>query len=236
MQLPRLQEKWEEAVVRVPEQQQAVADLLADVVALLRQQQAALQAAHSSGGGGAFPTRQMHWLLATAAGYSQAALSKADVAAIFLSRRLLADPLANPDLVSVGEGKAARQLQAAISATLFVAAVEAAWQAHGRLMRGAPKMLRRAGAPVSVGLRVARVAVWSAALVLSATHIRAACSSVGASAADVLGSIRLPAVMHSRWWGRTASGAAPGGGDGEDVGQPDESGDGLAADGPASTL
>ncbi len=66
-------------------------------LALLAQQREQLLAergdgpAHSMGSSG-FMGRRLHWLLLAAAGYGQSLLSKADVAALLLSRRILLLP------------------------------------------------------------------------------------------------------------------------------------------------
>eukprot|EP00887_Chlorella_sp_A99_P003395 scaffold7.g3395.t1 len=203
-QLPRLQEKWEEAACRLPEQHQAFAEVVAEVLALLREQQAAAAAVQARAGGSSaapLPLRPLHWLLATAGGYTAAAVSKADVAVVLLSRRiLLADLLPAASSGSVGSSAAARRVQAALTSALFVAAVEAAWQAHERLvMRSSPEVLRRAAAPLQLGLRVARVAVWSAALVLSASQLREACAAAAGSAAGTLARVRLPTASLPAW-------------------------------------
>ena len=48
------------------------------------------------------PRRQVQWIALVAAGYAQRVLSKADVAAIFLSRKILLTPDALP-VVSASE-------------------------------------------------------------------------------------------------------------------------------------
>jgi hypothetical protein len=115
---------------------------------------------------GTFPFSQLHWLLATAAGYSTRVLSEADVAAVFLSRKLLLT-----DVFAARE-----QRQAVISAALLVAAVEGAWQVHERTRRVVP--FGRIS-PLYTGLKAARVAVWSAALILSFKSARTVCHSAG---------------------------------------------------------
>ena len=63
---------------------------------------------------------------------------------------------------------AGRHLRGALSVLLFVASVEAAWHAQRRLVRPLPLFAQRMAAPAQLGMRVARAAVWSAALVLAA--------------------------------------------------------------------
>ena len=113
--------------------------------------------------------RQLRWLLATCGGYAQHLLSKADVAAIFLSRKILLD-----DLLPVGqftalprpEGQGVLLLQqgqacalplqptssrTVLGAMLFLGLVESLWQVHDRGIRLLPQQLRHATAPVQVG-------------------------------------------------------------------------------------
>lgn len=87
---------------RAPEQLVELVGSLQQVVALLAQQRQLLvqqrQDAGSSGGAGApYVSRRLPWLLVAAAGYGQSLLSKADVAALFLSRKIL---LTEPEPVS----------------------------------------------------------------------------------------------------------------------------------------
>lgn len=82
----------------VPEQLVNTLGGLQQAVALLAQQREQLLAERSCGpaGGSAaasgFMGRRLHWLLLAAAGYGQSLLSKADVAALLLSRRILLLP------------------------------------------------------------------------------------------------------------------------------------------------
>lgn len=80
------------AVFRAPEQLAALVGSLQQAVCVLAQQRELLlehrrQAAH--GDGGLAARRRVPWLLLAAAGYGQALLSRADVAALFLSRKIL---------------------------------------------------------------------------------------------------------------------------------------------------
>jgi hypothetical protein len=92
---------------------------------------------------------------------------------------------------------ASRPLRSALSVLLFVAAVEGAWQAQRRMLRPLPAAARRAAAPLQLGLRLGRAAVWSAALVLAAAQTRASCHAAGdsiCSAAEAAAAaVRLPA-------------------------------------------
>lgn len=96
---------------------------------------------------------------------------------------------------------AARQLSAALGALLFVASVEGAYQAQRRALRRLPAFAQRATAPAQLGLRAARVAVWSAALVLAAAQTRLACQaasdSVCEAASAAAAQVRLPSWVHA---------------------------------------
>ena len=100
-----------------------------------------------------------------------------------------------------------------------MAAVEAGYQAQHRALRRLPAIAQRATAPAQLGMRVARVAVWSAALVLAAAQTRAGCQaasdSVCGAATTLLARVQLPAwaamLPGVQWWrGRAASAPAPG--------------------------
>ena len=122
--------------------------------------------------------RQIQWLLATFGNYAQRALSKADVAVMFMSRKILLDqtgltaigpslpvyyrqssaqnasqpwPLvySNGQLVPIQEP---RSVRAVLGAMLFLAAVEAGWQVHHRTVQYLPKNLQAAISPMQVGL------------------------------------------------------------------------------------
>ncbi|BDA48931.1 hypothetical protein COCOBI_13-0400 [Coccomyxa sp. Obi] len=121
------------------------------------------------------------WLLRTAGGYAQRSLSQADVAAVFLSRRILLDRAAlrgsgmPRDAATEGSalGAAVRAaVRPALGSAAFLAAVEAAWQLHNRWSGLLPGQLRAATAPAALGLRTVRAAVWAAAVLLSAVAAR----------------------------------------------------------------
>ncbi|KAL4425195.1 hypothetical protein ABPG75_009211 [Micractinium tetrahymenae] len=203
--LPALQEKWEETARRAPEQLTELVGSLQQVVSLLAQQRQLLlehrqQAEHSgsSGGSGLLAKRRIPWLLLAAAGYGQSLLSKADVAALFLSRKiLLAEPTPGELEAEDAAARRRRRLRSALGAALFVAAVESAWQAQRRLLRPLPAAAQRVAAPLQLGLRAARAAVWSAGLLLAAAQTRASCVAAGDSIVGALeaaaAAVRLPA-------------------------------------------
>lgn len=93
-----------------------------------------------------------------------------------------------------------RQLRSALGAALFVAAVEAAWQAQRRVLRPLPTVAQRAVAPLQLGLRVARAAVWSAGLLLAAAHTRASCMAAGDSIVGALESAAAAAALRLPAW------------------------------------
>lgn len=90
-----------------------------------------------------------------------------------------------------------RRLSSALGALLLVAAVEAAYQGQQRAVARMPALIRRATAPAQLGLRLARTAVWCAALVLAAEQARGTChaasDSVCGAVAAAAGAMRLPA-------------------------------------------
>ncbi|PSC67449.1 beta-Ig-H3 fasciclin [Micractinium conductrix] len=146
--LPQLQHKWEESARRAPEQLAELVGGLSQVVALLAAQRQLLldrQAEPLPPGARGAAHRQLPWLVIAAAGYAQAVLSRADVAALFLSRKIL--------LTDPAPGEEARGMRSALGAALFVAAVEAAWQAQRRLLRPLPSAAHRAAAPLQLGLK-----------------------------------------------------------------------------------
>ena len=121
--------------------------------------------------------RQVRWLLATCGGYAQRLLSKADVAAIFLSRKILLDdllPMTQLTALPRSDGQGMLLLQqgqacalplrptssrTVLGAVLFLGLVESLWQVHDRGIRLLPQQLRHATAPVQVGT-TAHIAAW----------------------------------------------------------------------------
>lgn len=116
--------------------------------------------------------RQLRWLLATFGGYAQHLLSKADVAAIFLSRKILLGdllPVTQLTALPCSDGQGMLLLQqgqacalplrptssrTVLGAVLFLGLVESLWQIHDRGIRLLPQQLRHATAPVQVGTTV----------------------------------------------------------------------------------
>lgn len=132
---------------------------LRTVLSNMSQQQEQLYQASSLSN---FPVNQLRWLLATAAGLSSNALSKADVAAVFLSRKVLISDVMHPN----------KRTQIILGAATFTLAVEAAWQLHERLHWSLK--LPTVG-PIRTGLKATRVAVWSAVFILGLDGVRTAC-------------------------------------------------------------
>lgn len=134
-------------------------------------QQRCLEAAVGYAGRGGFFVQQLQALVQTAAGYATATLSKADVAAVFLSRKILLG-----DVRSVnGDVQQGSSGWAGLGAGLFVALVEGAWQIHEHTAARLPRALQPVNAPIRTGLRAVRALVWSASFVLAASEVRAAC-------------------------------------------------------------
>lgn len=122
--------------------------------------------------------KQAQWLFATFGGYATRALSKADVAVMFLSRKILVDQIGlaavTPSLPGYiqqngsshcmqhwpgahTDGHLAsphepRSLRAVLGAMLFLAVVESGWQMHHRTVRLLPKNLQAAVSPMQVSL------------------------------------------------------------------------------------
>ena len=136
---------------------------------------ATLQSHHSAAQGTylAAAFRQVQWLCATFGCYAQRALSKTDVAVMFLSRKILVDQVG---LAAIGSSLPAyhtppqaqsgwhvsyanghtvwrepRSVRAVLGAMLFLAAVESGWQMHHRTVQYLPKNLQAALSPVQVG-------------------------------------------------------------------------------------
>ncbi|GAB4815627.1 hypothetical protein N2152v2_008083 [Parachlorella kessleri] len=199
MRVPQLQQACEEAAVSRGQAStsadlgEAVHGLQAVLSNLTQQQQLLLQQMHqqqlhqksngSCGSGSAAVLgndggwSQLRYLLWTAGGYAQQALSKVDVAAMFLSRRIL---LCDTQACSHNSSKGWQLAQKASAAALFLASVEALW--HGqqalarRQQRKSPQQQQHLRT-LELTLRVARGAVWSAAAVLAAAGLRGACSA-----------------------------------------------------------
>ena len=121
--------------------------------------------------------RQAQWLFATFGCYAQQALSKTDVAVMFLSRKILVDQvglaaigsslpgfhrhpsaIAGPQHLPVGYMQShvqypyePRSARAVLGAMLFLAAVESGWQLHHRTVQYLPKNLQAAMSPLQVG-------------------------------------------------------------------------------------
>ncbi|CAL5226155.1 g8978 [Coccomyxa viridis] len=131
---------------------------------------------------------QLTWLLGTAAGFAQKTLSKADVAAVFLSRKILLDRV-SLEGTSVPAGIAASEsallhsklrslVRPAMGSAAFLAAVECSWQLHEQWSPILPKPLRLITAPAAYGLQAVRTATWVAAILMTAVGMRAGCFSL----------------------------------------------------------
>lgn len=87
----------------------------------------------------------------------------------------------NPPCPRLQDQQQSRPGRQFLSTLLFVAAVEAAYQAQHRTLHRLPAIAQTATAPAQLGLRVARAAVWSAALVLAAAQTRESCQAASDS-------------------------------------------------------
>lgn len=185
--IPAIQRRCDQILDRPalpPEVAEALQQLQGVLAGLAVAQNQYLEAAEGHAhGAGRFALRQLKLLLSVGAGYGGALLSKADVAAVFFSRKLLVS-----DVMALQGGRKAK-LKAGLSAALFCVFVEAAWQLHERTTAQLPRVLRRFGAPMRTGLKVVRALTWTAAFVLAVSEARRACeAAVGvedaASASD----------------------------------------------------
>lgn len=150
-----------------------------------------------------FAIRQLSWLGATASLYAQKALSKADVAAIIVSRKILLDNRvtgligpAAPAEGAVGQ-ELSKNTRSVFGALLFLSAVESAWQMHSRAFCYVPLRLRKATTPLQLGLRIMRGATWAATLTLSAVYFRRACYLLADK--SISGLDRAVQSCHSMW-------------------------------------
>lgn len=93
-------------------------------------------------------------------------------------------------------------MRSAAGAALLVAAVEGAWQLNGRAVERLPAALRGPAAPLQLGLRVVRVCVWSAAVVMASSQLKAGCFVAADRVAGVVAGVR-----RVTWLGGSAAGA-----------------------------
>ena len=122
--------------------------------------------------------RQVQWLFATFGCYAQRALSKTDIAVMFISRKILVDQVG---LAAIGSSLPAyhrhpqpqigaqnwpvvyanghagpfqepRSVRSVLGAMLFLAAVESGWQMHHRTVQYLPKNLQAAMSPMQVSV------------------------------------------------------------------------------------
>ena len=177
--LPNMQRRCDDLAARpalTPEVALALQHLRDTLTELSTAQQRCLEAAVGYAGKGGFFVQQLRSLVNTAAGYVGATLSKADVAAVFLSRKILLGDMKS--LVGTGQQSAGDKAGTALGAGLFIALVEGAWQIQEHTAAKLPKALRPVNAPFRTGLRAVRTLVWSAAFVLAASELRDACRDV----------------------------------------------------------
>lgn len=111
---------------------------------------------------GSFPLRHLQFLFQTLAKYTAGVISNADVAALFIARKILL-----VDVVSAREQQQ-RKGQGAVGAVLFIAAVEGLWRLHELLRKSVPITGGRTPSPLYHGLKTMRIAVWGAAFVFGA--------------------------------------------------------------------
>lgn len=91
------------------------------------------------------------------------AVRGADVAALFLSRRLLLDPRQDGPLSDVRH---------ALAGTLVLGAVEAAWHLHRRVIVRSSATYAKLSKPLTAGLVGTRAVLWGAAFVLGISYTK----------------------------------------------------------------
>jgi hypothetical protein len=173
--IPGLQRRCDDIAARPalsPEVAFALQHLRTTLSELSLSQKRCLETAVGYAGRGGFFTQQLQTLLQTLSTYAGGVLSKADVAAIFLSRKVLIGDVA--EVVGSMNCKKSK-VRVAAGAALFVGLVEGAWQVQERTARKLPRVLRSANAPLRTGLKAARTIVWTAAFILAANEVRTTC-------------------------------------------------------------
>lgn len=122
--------------------------------------------------------RQVQWLFATFGCYAQRALSKTDVAVMFISRKILVDQVGLAAIGSslpayyrhpqqqmgaqnwpvmyangqLGHLQEPRSVRAVLGALLFLAAVEGGWQMHHKAVQYLPRNVQAAMSPMQVSI------------------------------------------------------------------------------------
>jgi hypothetical protein len=172
--LPGLQRRCDDIAARPalsPEVASALQHLRTTLSELSLAQQRCLETAVGYAGRGGFCIQQFQILLQILTRYAGGMLSKADVAAVFLSRKVLIGDVA--EVASSNSNPVIRsKVRVASGAALFVGIVEGAWQVQEKTARQLPRVLRSANAPLRTGLKVARTVVWTAAFILTANELR----------------------------------------------------------------
>ncbi|KAG7673017.1 hypothetical protein Ndes2437B_g01124 [Nannochloris sp. 'desiccata'] len=173
--LPGLQRRCDDIAARPalsPEVASALLHLRTTLSDLSLSQQRCLETAVGYAGRNGYFVQQLQTLLQTLSTYAGGVLSKADVAAIFLSRKVLIGDVAE---VVGGVNRINSKLRVSAGAALFVGLVECAWQVQERTAQQLPRVLRSANAPLRTGLKAARTVVWTAAFILAVNEVRTAC-------------------------------------------------------------
>ena len=179
--LPSLQRRCDDLAARPalsPEVAAALQHLRTTLSELSLSQQRCLETAVSYAGRGGFIIQQLHTLVQTLSHYAGGLLSKADVAAVFLSRKVLIGDVAEITAGANSGNYINRKVRLAAGAAMFVALVEGAWQVQERTARQLPRVLRSANTPLRTGLKAVRTVVWTAAFILAASEVRTACSDI----------------------------------------------------------
>ena len=178
--IPSLQHRCDELAARPllsPEISSALQNLRDVLANLSTSQQAYLEASlgYAQGPSGALVT-QLRWLLQVGTAAACSTYSAAEVAAVFLSRRILIGDIA---LLSAGDKRYSSHssVRSVLGAALFVGLVEGMWQMQFRVAKRLPRAARSLNAPLREVSRIARIAVWSSVFVLGMSKGRSACMS-----------------------------------------------------------
>lgn len=211
MRIPTLEERVQEVSRTSAQDFQTALNAFGETMAATMSHRTAAQGSYLAA---AF--RQVQWLFATFGCYAQRALSKTDVAVMFMSRKILVDQVGLAAIGSslpayyrhpqqqigvqnwpvmyangqIGRLQEPRSVRAVLGALLFLAAVESGWQMHHKAVQYLPRNVQAAMSPMQLGLRILRGAVWAAALTVSAVKTRHACYSTADSVITAISQLK----------------------------------------------
>lgn len=114
----------------------------------------------------------MTCLLDVFVAWSGRLLTKADVAAVFLSRRILIGGVQS----TAEQSESVRSMwQTVLGSGLFIGLVEIIWQGHEYTTKFLPRPLIVIDQPLRFGLKICRSAVWAAGFILMMHELRHCC-------------------------------------------------------------